>query len=408
LNILSRLDLEQVLSSIISKATILLECTHGQIYLFNKGGGKLEASVGIGGFHSLMGSSGEMESKFLEEVVNTGYPIVEMTPRNGQDPGTNLPEGVDCLMGVPLMSGNNVIGVICIAGEAGAGMVLKQLGTEILNYFSQLASIAVQNAQLFSEVEESRLRTEKQKKRMERELKIARTVQIALLPREFPTIKGWSFAARWKPANEVAGDYYDFILREDDCFDLIIADVTDKGVPAALFMAHSKALLHSSLETTESLIDGVSMVNQSMIRDNIGPFVTMFLSRIDPKTGEMNYINAGHESPLVYLSGSDETIELSSTGLPLGIDRDIGYQEQSVQMNLNDFIVLYTDGVTEAMDQAYNQFGKDALIKTVHRNRHETTDVIAERLLSEVERHIGPMLPSDDIAILVARRLPLT
>jgi len=100
--------------------------------------------------------------------------------------------------------------------------------------------------------------------------------------------------------------------------------------------------------------------------------------------------------------------ELTKTGLPLGVDKDIQYQEMSVQLKPNDFIVLYTDGVPEAMDQEYNPFGKGALRKTVKNLRHESSDGIAQGLLGEVERHIGPTLPSDDIAILVARRLPLS
>jgi sigma-B regulation protein RsbU (phosphoserine phosphatase) len=408
LNILSQLDLKQVLSSIIAKATSLLECRHGQIYLLDKKAGRLEKSAGIGGIGSWEGAGAQLGKGFLGDVINTGSPIIEMISKENPSQGLSLPEEITCLMGVPIMSEKDVIGAICVAGEARAGKISSQLGTEMLTYFSQLASIAIQNAQLFDEVEQSRREIEKQKARMDRDLKIARTLQVSLLPHEFPTIEGWSFSSRWKPAHEVAGDYYDFILRGDGCFDLTIADVTDKGLPAALFMAHSKTLLRSALEKTDSLLEGVLQANETIIDDNVGPFVTMFLTRINPTTGDCAYINAGHDPALVYHSESDTITEFTKTGLPLGVDKDIQYQEMCGQLKPSDFIVLYTDGVPEAMNQEFKRFGKEALLEVLTHLRHETSDGIAQGLLEAVEKHIGPSLPSDDIAILVARRLPLS
>jgi sigma-B regulation protein RsbU (phosphoserine phosphatase) len=230
-------------------------------------------------------------------------------------------------------------------------------------------------------------------------------VQVAMLPREFPEVRGWDFAARWKPALEVAGDYYDFIAKKDSVFDLVIADVTDKGVPAALFMAHSKTLLRASLENNPNLVDGITLTNQLLMRDNIGPFVTMFAIRIHAKTGEATYVNAGHDFPLVYRSKSNEFIELETTGIPLGVELDLGYQQASISLGRGDFIVLYTDGVTEAMNQDYEQFGTKRLADTVNQLRHENAENIARGLIEAVEAYIARSDPSDDIAILVAKRI---
>jgi len=404
LSILGRLDLDQLLESIITKAAGILECKHGHIYLLNQDNGKFEKRVGMGGFLTSHSTLDKVEDEVVSEVVDSADAVIKMLSTDIDLPESDLSDDMSCVMGVPLVFENDVIGVICIAGEAETNRSTDLIGTEMINYFGELASIAIQNAKLFSKVEESRVESEQQKKRMERELRIASSVQIGLLPREFPAVKGWSFASQWKPANEVAGDYYDFVMREDDCFDIIIADVTDKGVPAALFMAHSKTLLRSSIENSGSLLESVNRTNAAIIGDDVGPFVTMFLTRINAKTGELSYINAGHEPAMVYKARTNDIVELTQTGVPLGVDKELVYDELRLNLEIGDFIIMYTDGVTEAMDLEFNQFGKDKLKDAIIELSNKTSEEIATGLLLRVEEHIGSSMPSDDIAILVAQR----
>jgi sigma-B regulation protein RsbU (phosphoserine phosphatase) len=307
-------------------------------------------------------------------------------------------------MGVPLRTRDDTIGLILLAGQTSIQNDLTISRGDILNQIGQLASIAIQNAQLFSQVQQARKESEAQKQRMENELEIARKVQLALLPQEYPSLEGWSFSALWKPAREVAGDFYDFISRFDGCMDLIIADVTDKGAPAALFMAHNKGMLRKSLENTKTLVEGVTNANRVMISENVGPFVTSFFARIDPGTGEITYVNAGHESPIWLKKNSDQVFHLPSTGLPLGVDLDLEYRQKTIQLGKGDLLILYTDGVIDAVDHQNNRYRKTRLLKVVMENRHRDAEEIAQNLLRDVESFIGKTSASDDIAIVVVQR----
>jgi sigma-B regulation protein RsbU (phosphoserine phosphatase) len=275
----------------------------------------------------------------------------------------------------------------------------------MLIHFGQLASISIKNAQLFTEIELSRKETKLHNARMEKELAMARSVQVAMLPQKFPDVDGWSFGAGWKPALEVSGDFYDLVMRKEKHLDLMIGDVTDKGVPAALFMAQSKALLGSFLESSSSLMEGVMLTNQSLIRENVGPFVTLFLARIDPDTGETIYINAGHSPPLAFRYDENQIIQLESTGIPFGIESNLEYEQRSIKLEKKDFLVLFTDGVTEAMDQNHNQFGVERLMNNIYHHRDGSAEEIAMGILSSINDFVGFSKPSDDIAIVVVRRL---
>lgn len=407
LSILGRTDLEQLLESIVTKAAGIMSCNHGHIYLLNKVNGKFEKRVGIGGFLSSHSTLDRVEEMIVSEVTDSEDAIMKRLDSDLNSEGDYHVDGISYIMGVPLVLENEIAGVICIAGEAEAKRSTNLISTEMMNYFGELASIALQNANLFSEVEKSREESEQQKKRMERELRIASSVQIGLLPNKYPDVKGWSFASQWKPAYEVAGDYYDFIIRKDGCIDIIIADVTDKGVPAALFMAHSKTLLRSSIESSGSLLESVNKTNAAIIGDDVGPFVTMFLARVNTKTGELSYINAGHEPAMIYKAKTNEIIELTKTGVPLGLDRDLVYDEEWLNLEIGDFIVLYTDGVSEAMNYEFKQFGKVKLKDAILALSNKPSEEIARGLLKKVEEHIGSSMPSDDIAILVVQREPL-
>jgi PAS domain S-box-containing protein len=406
LNILSHLDLNDVLEWIIIQTTAILNTDHGNFFLVDEERKEIECKVGVGAFNQFVGSKFKIGDGFPSMINETQKPLIlDIVEWRNNCPGFYLPENITEIMGTPLRSENKLLGVLCIATDSASTMEFGEREKGMLSHFGQLATIAIQNAQLFAEVERSRLESEQQKARMDNELRIARSVQLAMLPRNFPDVKGWSFAARWKPALEVSGDYYDFIFREGNSFDLIIADVTDKGVPAALFMAHSKTLLRSSLESNASLLDGVELANKSITQENVGPYVTMFLARINPETGETVYVNAGHNPALVFQSGEDKIIKLTATGTPLGIGMDIGFEQRSLKLEKNDFIVLYTDGVSEAMDRNHNQFGEERLLDAVYAYRNSSTQEIAEHVLEKVEQYISLTQPSDDIAIVVARRL---
>lgn len=407
LDILSRLDLTKVLESLTGQAASILDCGHGLVYLMDPTRGELVCPVGLGSFKSLVGSRLQKGRGLIGLIWETDETQICIAPQVEMDcPGYTIPEEIRSVIGVPLRSGGEFIGVLCVANDHQSNHHFGADEIEMLTYFGELASIAIQNATLFSETERALQVTEHQKARMDRELDIARSVQRALLPHALPQLPDWSFAALWKPALEVAGDFYDVIVREDGYFDVLIADVTDKGVPAALFMAYSKSILNLTMGTTPSLLEGITLANRLLHQKDVGLFVTMFAARIHAESGKMVYVSAGHPPVLVYRSATDQVQELSNTGIPLGIDPDMAYEQRTLQLAPDDFLVLYTDGITEAMDQCNDMFGENRLEEAIYGQRHGTVDEIANGLIGEVNSFISLSHPSDDIAILVVKRQP--
>jgi serine phosphatase RsbU (regulator of sigma subunit)/signal transduction histidine kinase len=247
-------------------------------------------------------------------------------------------------------------------------------------------------------------------RRMESELQVAREVQSSLLPHEVPRIPGWDFAARWQPVREVAGDYYDFILTGEGQLGLVIADVCDKGAPAALFMALTRSVVRASLGRTSSFADDIACANRQICADSTsGMFVTLVYAQLDPEAGRITYVNAGHIPPLLCKpnarGGQGSSIELTRTGMALGVIADAPYEQRTVQLNLGDFILFYTDGVTDATDLREQQFGLERLQQAILDHRHlPATDIITglERAMDDFR---GTAIQFDDVAIVVVKRL---
>jgi sigma-B regulation protein RsbU (phosphoserine phosphatase) len=230
-------------------------------------------------------------------------------------------------------------------------------------------------------------------------------VQTSLLPRETPYVPGWEFAARWKPARQVSGDFYDFV-NTDGGLGIVIADVSDKGMPAALFMALSRSIIRASVCSARSPAEGIAQANRLICADSVNSmFVTLFYAELNPITGQILYVNAGHNPPFLYRAGHDDFTVLSRTGMPLGLFKGIDFQQQAVELESGDFIFLYTDGVSEASDADNHLFGEERLRHLLLKHRDAPAESMAKAIEETLTTFIGPASPSDDITLVIARRL---
>jgi sigma-B regulation protein RsbU (phosphoserine phosphatase) len=244
-----------------------------------------------------------------------------------------------------------------------------------------------------------------EKGRMQRELQLAREMQTSFLPQEVPQIPGWEFAARWQPAREVAGDYYDFIPVGQDSLGLVIADVTDKGAPAALFMVFSNSIVRASLHP--DMAPAESIQNANRLITNKSPnamFVTLVYVLLEPGTGQAVYVNAGHNPPLYYNAAENRLQRLSRTGMVLGIDADTPYFQRSMVLAPGDFLLLYTDGLTDSMDQHNQPFGMERLETIIQENKDRSADSIVTRIEEALFSHSGGTTPFDDVTLLLVKR----
>jgi serine phosphatase RsbU (regulator of sigma subunit) len=252
------------------------------------------------------------------------------------------------------------------------------------------------------------------KEKLEHELHVAREVQASLLPRATPQLPGWEFVARWQPAREVSGDFYDFIplhTSHPDSYSapnwgLVIADVSDKGMPAALFMALTRSIVRASVTGARSPADCITQANRLVCADTAqGMFVTLFYAQLDPATGDLTYVNAGHNPPWLYRAGDDQWIELTRTGMALGMFEVHTLKQNALRLNAGDFLFMYTDGLTDVTNRQGQRFETEQLRSVVHASRRASAAEMVAGLEEAVSRFSGGHTPFDDITFVVAKRV---
>jgi serine phosphatase RsbU (regulator of sigma subunit)/anti-sigma regulatory factor (Ser/Thr protein kinase) len=252
---------------------------------------------------------------------------------------------------VPLVAQGELIGML----NLGPRLSEQEYSVDdraLLSSLAIQAAPALRVAQLVRQQKEEARRRE----RLEQELRIARLIQQTLLPRELPELPGWEVAAYYRPAREVGGDFYDFIELPEGKLGLIVADVTDKGIPAALVMATTRSVLRAAAERITSPGEVLQRVNDQLvpdIPDNM--FVTCFYSVLDPQKRTLRYANAGHG--LAFRRTDEGVVELKATGMPLGLMPDMDYEENEVQLAPGDTVLFQSDGLAEAHNASREMFG---------------------------------------------------
>jgi phosphoserine phosphatase RsbU/P len=307
--------------------------------------------------------------------------------------------GLRSILCVPLTIKDRVLGVVYVDNRLQAG-IFGPADLDLLAAIASSAAIAIENARLYQVAVE--------KGRLEREFQMARELQASLLPRHTPDIPGWEFAARWLPAREVAGDYYDLISLADGRLALVIADVCDKGMASALFMALSRSIVRASLDGAPSPVEGITRANRLIYADaRGGMFVTLFCALLEPETGRVTYVNAGHNPPLLCRlgdAGEGSLARLMPTGMALGVLTEFPFEQCTIQLDAGDWLLLYTDGATDAMDGQGASFGQERLEHVLLEHRQGSAAEVVAALEGAIRSFTGAAAQYDDIALLVVRR----
>jgi sigma-B regulation protein RsbU (phosphoserine phosphatase) len=239
------------------------------------------------------------------------------------------------------------------------------------------------------------------------ELALAWEIQASFLPDVLPDVPGWQLAATLKPARETSGDFYDVIPLPGGRLGVLIADVADKGMGAALYMALSRTLVRTFAVEHHTQPDLVlNAANQRILADtHADMFVTLFYGVLDPSDGTLSFCNAGHNPPyLMNAQGGGSIQELSRTGIPLGVFDDATWELGVVQLEPSDALVLYTDGITDAQDHKEEFFGHKRLQEIVRANVGRSAQEMQEALITGVHDFVGDAPQFDDIALVVLVR----
>jgi serine phosphatase RsbU (regulator of sigma subunit) len=240
---------------------------------------------------------------------------------------------------------------------------------------------------------------------IEQELRMARTIQQALLPQSLPQLEGWQFTPYYQPAREVGGDFYDFFELEDSRIGVAVGDATGKGMPAALAVSATSSMLRAVAQAFGSSSPGevLSRVNETLVA-RIPPnmFVTCFYAILDPKSASLSYANAGHDLPYLHRNGEAE--ELRARGMPLGLMPRMGYEEKEIVLERDDSALLYSDGLVEAHDPQGEMFGFPRLRALIAEHAAEEGS-LGDFLLRELYTFVGESWEQeDDITLLMLKR----
>ncbi|MCS7062092.1 MAG: SpoIIE family protein phosphatase [Anaerolineae bacterium] len=303
--------------------------------------------------------------------------------------------GIKVCAALPLIAKGDPVGAMVI-GVHDAGRLPAGRALNILNGIAQQTALAIDNARLYRESLE--------RQRLEQELSLAREIQTSFLPKEAPRVAGWGLAADWQAARQVGGDFYDFVALPDGRYGLVIADVADKGVPAALFMALSRTLMRAVAFTGRTPAEALRRVNQFILSDARSDlFVTVFYAIWNPANGEVVYANAGHNPPVLARANGEIDL-LPGRGVALGVIEEIELESHSVDIGPGDVLLLYTDGVTDALNETDEAFGMERLKQTLVSARHLSAGEIVKAIMSAVEQFACCEGAFDDETILVLKR----
>jgi sigma-B regulation protein RsbU (phosphoserine phosphatase) len=302
-------------------------------------------------------------------------------------------------------------------GEVVGGMLVEYSGsvqhfrrwTNILTGIASQAAIAVENDHLLREAAEQ--------ERMRQELEVARRIQTSFLPECCPHIPGWELASLWRSARQVGGDFYDFIplppsaegpLPGENRLGLAIADVADKGVPAALFMALCRTLVRTVAIDGRSPGAAIDRANDLILADARSDlFVTLFYTILLPQSGAIAYVNAGHVPPLLVRSVDGRVEELWTHGMAMGVLPHLEVEERMAHLDPGDIVVLYTDGVSEASNAEGEMFGRERLKQVASAHRTQCAEELVRTIDDSITAFVGNAPQFDDFTLVVARRRPV-
>lgn len=334
----------------------------------------------------------------MDEVIKNGKSVLtsdaQHDPRYASQTMALL--GIRSVLAVPLSVNEEEVFGLIYADSPTYEATFTEEHLNILTTLASVASIRVENARLLEE----RFARE----RMEHELQLATEIQQRFQPSAMPTIEGYEFQGISFSCYEIGGDYYDFIERHDNKMFVALGDVSGKGTAAALLMSSLHAAIHAQVAAKSTLAETVRSVNQ-YLADNTpaNRFVTLFIAELDIATGVLDYINAGHNPPLI--GRMDGTIEkLDSGGFPLGILPTANYEMGRLQLNHGEVLVVYSDGVSEANDLKGDEFGLERLSDVVSKNLARSASGIRDKVESALSEFTQTAPAGDDITLVIVKR----
>jgi len=403
----SNSELQPILDWIVQKTTSMFEADEGSIRLLSEEESTPTLRTLIRREQPGIQSGSwppSISMNVMGFLMSRGEPLAsEDLPADPRFPALRTVETrVRSVLAVPLKAGNRFTGMLAVT-TAAPGRVWTQDETQLLSIVASNSAGVIEQARLKIEAEDKR-RLEERQKQLERELDTARGIQMSLLPSRPLRVGPWELCGRVVPARQVGGDAFDFFALGEQRAGVVIADVSGKGVPAALLTSNVQASIRAFCNGRSEIPDAIHAVNEGVLRSASGKFITLFFAEIDAARGTLRYVNAGHNYPL--LRRADGTlVELITGGLPLGLMEHLPYEQGEEAFGPGDSLLLYSDGITEALDARGREYGEEPLRALWQSDGAQAPSVLIDRVFGAVEAFRGRALQSDDMTIVVAGAL---
>jgi sigma-B regulation protein RsbU (phosphoserine phosphatase) len=385
LAVAATLDRERLSEEILLRAVSLLDAQRGALYVLAADRYRLERTFG-----------GDAAPWF--ELDNPG--LAAFLAGTGDPPADLLP-GARYLLGVPIAIESSPRGLLAVADKESRRGVgpFPVTNRRTLELFANQAAIALENARLHLQALD--------KERLEREMSLAAEIQRQILPHGDPHVPGFQVCGWNRPARQVGGDYYDLFMREDGRFGLVVGDVSGKGMPAALMVSTLHSALRLLFDQTGFGPTLLERLNRHILESSASnKFITLLLAQLDPGTGDLLYLNAGHNPGFLLRSGGGEVVELASSGLPLGLLPGSRFQARSLIVAPGDLLCLYTDGITEAASPDDEEFGNERLLATLREHQELPLPDLLAAIQQATSAFSQDLPQGDDQTLVLLRRDP--
>ena len=335
----------------------------------------------------------------LDDACRLGQPLVvdDVCGKPSRVPEAWQTRFGSCTMlVVPLLVADEVIGAL-VADDVEAPRMFSERRVRILSGIASQAAVAIENARLHAQ--------EAARARLSRELELARDIQRSLLPHEAPIVPGYQVAHRWQAAQEVGGDLIDFAPLRSGNLGMVIADVSGKGIPAALYMVFARTLLRAVAFSGREPAAMLMRTNELIVADSTSDFfVTAYYALLDVHRHTLIYASAGHNLALHAPADDGAPKPLTTKGIPLGIVAGAEIEQKTLPLMPGDVVLFYTDGVTEAMNAADEEFGGERLAELLRTQRAASAEAIADAIEVAVRDFVGDAVQHDDFALIVVKR----
>lgn len=394
----STMPMEEINKLIVGKCLSRVRAEQGYVSL-------VDSEEKTGNTHTLVRvfDRSTLSVPFRLGITLTGWMVKNQTPLLVNDALTDdrfqgtewNGSPVRSVLAVPLKVKNRLIGFLAIFNKKEGGFSPED--QRLLSIVGMQSAQTIEAARLYQEEERARL--------MEEDLRAAKTIQQNLLPKTVPEIPGFDVAGAMIPAKEVGGDYFDYLVLPEGRRGFVVADVSGKGLPAAMLMSNLQGTIRAQATVTSSCSRCVTVANQ-MLKLSVSPgqFVTLFLAALDPAQKMLSYCNAGHNPPYLFKTDGSHR-ELTAGGPLLGAFEGLAYDEETVTLGRRDVLIVFSDGVTEAFNEAGEMYEESRLLEAVRPVLAKTAPEILSAIIESVRRFAGKTPAADDLTLLVLKAL---